>query len=139
MKGSEMFKETIKSYLEARAKRDHLFAQTYKKENKNLDDCISYILQTVQNSGVNGFDDSEIFGMAVHYYDEDDLVVKPLPEGGRVIVNHHVEITEEEKEEMKKKALDSIFEEERSRILKKSKTKKTTEKEENTTEQLGLF
>lgn len=139
MKGSEVFKETIKAYLEARAERDNLFAQTYKKENKNLDDCISYILQTVQKSGVNGFDDSEIFGMAVHYYDEDDLEVTPLPEGARVVINHHVEITEEEKEEMKKKALDSIFEEERNKILKKSKAKKTDEKEEATSEQLGLF
>ncbi|TDA83821.1 hypothetical protein E1J02_05120 [Phocaeicola dorei] len=39
MKGTEHFKETIKRYLDGRAQTDELFAVSYAKENKNLDDC----------------------------------------------------------------------------------------------------
>ena len=38
MKGTEHFKQAIKSYLDGRAKTDELFAVAYAKENKNLDD-----------------------------------------------------------------------------------------------------
>ena len=37
MKGTEHFKQAIKSYLDGRAKTDELFAVAYAKENKNLD------------------------------------------------------------------------------------------------------
>ena len=40
-----------------------------------MDDCITYILNTVKASGMQGFADADIFGMAVHYYDEDDVKV----------------------------------------------------------------
>ena len=39
------------------------------KEHKNLDDCITFILNYVQQSGCNGFTDAEIYSLAVHYYD----------------------------------------------------------------------
>ena len=43
MKGTEHFKQAIKSYLDERAKTDELFAVAYAKENKNLDDCVTFI------------------------------------------------------------------------------------------------
>jgi hypothetical protein len=46
MKGTEQFKQTIKAYLDERAKTDELFAVSYAKENKNLDDCITVDLTT---------------------------------------------------------------------------------------------
>ena len=87
MKPSNTFKETIKQHLESRAASDELFAVTLAKEGKNIDDCCTYILNQVKKSGANGFADSEIFGMAVHYYDEDKIEVgKPI--NAKVIVNH---------------------------------------------------
>ena len=69
MKATNHFKNTIQNYLEQRAQTDALFEWTYTtKENKNIDDCCTYILNEVQKSGCNGFADDEIFGMAVHYY-----------------------------------------------------------------------
>lgn len=44
MKGTEHFKQAIKAYLDERAKTDELFAVSYAKENKNLDDCVTFIL-----------------------------------------------------------------------------------------------
>jgi hypothetical protein len=125
METSQAFKNTIASYLNDRANTDSLFAVAYAKEGKNIDDCITYILNTVQKSGCNGFTDDEIFSMAVHYYDEDQIEVgKPV--AGRVVVNHTIEITDEEKAEAKKAAIRQIQDEAISTMKRKPETKKAT-------------
>lgn len=68
MKGTDHFKRTIQMYLEQRAAEDVLFAKNYRNPAKNIDDCVTYILNYVHRSGCNGFTDGEIFGQAVHYY-----------------------------------------------------------------------
>lgn len=86
MKGSEQFKTAIQNYLNQTAASDKLFAKTLKKENKNIDDCITYILHRVKESGKNGFADEEIYQIAAHYYDEDDIMVgKPI--SAKVVVS----------------------------------------------------
>lgn len=40
-------KEAIQSYLDERAKTDELFAVAYKKKNKSIDECCTYIYSTV--------------------------------------------------------------------------------------------
>lgn len=135
MKTTNPFKKTIEIYLKNRAELDPLFSETLKKENKNIDDCITYILNQVKASGCNGFTDDEIFGMAVHYYDEDDL--KPGSKiNAKVVVNHQVEITEDDKVDAKQKALDQLIAEEKARLTRKSKKKK---EDPNQTEQVSLF
>ena len=113
MKSTDNFKRTIQDYLEARAKIDELFAKSYAKPNKSIDECITYILNEVQRSGCNGFEDNEIYGMAVHYYDEDNLDAgKKI--NCKVVVNHVVELTEKEKQreslKPKKKAEQKVVE-----------------------------
>ena len=104
MKVSVSFKNAIQSYLEQRAEYDELFARSYRNPLKNIEDCITYILNYVQKSGCNGFDDDEIFGQAVHYYDEADIEIgKPID--CKVVVNHHVELTEEEKAQARRDAV----------------------------------
>lgn len=89
MKSTDNFKKVINDHLQGLAAKDKLFAETLKKPNKNIDDCINYILNEVQKSGCHGFADEEIFGMAVHYYDEDDL--KPGKKvNAKVVVNHSI-------------------------------------------------
>ncbi len=79
MKGTDHFKRTIQMYLEQRAEEDALFAKNYRNPAKNIDDCVTYILNYVQKSGCNGFTDGEIFGQAIHYYDENEIEVgKPM-------------------------------------------------------------
>lgn len=134
MKGSEEFKKVIGAYLEKRAKEDALFSETFKKPHKNLDDCITYILNQVSASGCNGFADAEIFGMAVHYYDEDKLK-NGKKFSGSVVVNQVVELTDEEKEAAKQKALDDLIEAEKQR-MKAKREKKQPAKE---IEQTSLF
>ena len=47
MKGTEQFKTVIQNHLNELAASDTLFAQTLNKENKNIDECINYILGKV--------------------------------------------------------------------------------------------
>ena len=126
MKGTENFKRTIQAYLEERAKVDDLFAKSYAKPNKNIDDCITFILNEVQKSGCNGFEDDEIFGMAVHYYDEDNLSVGEKISCD-VVVNHKVELSEEEKQELKEKARNDFYQEQLSKQREITKPKKKVE------------
>lgn len=105
MKGSEQFQKVIKEHLDNLAAKDELFAKTYQKEGKTIEDCIKYILQEVEASKCNGFDDAEIFNMAVHYYDEDDIVLKEEGKGMRVVINRVGEITEEDRQEMMNKVM----------------------------------
>ncbi len=109
MKASNHFKNTSKAYLEQRAETDVLFSFQYSKPEKNIDDCVTYILNEVKKSGCNGFADDEIYSMAVHYYDEDNIEVgKPM--NAHVVVNHVVELTEEEKEQARKDAIQKVQE-----------------------------
>lgn len=105
MKASNHFKNTIKAYLDQRAETDVLFSLQYSKPEKNIDDCITYILNEVKKSGCNGFADDEIYNMAVHFYDEDNIEIGMPMSNAHVVVNHFVELTEEEKEQARQDAI----------------------------------
>lgn len=135
MKASIHFLKEIQSYLEQRAEYDELFARSYRNPLKNIEDCVTYILNYVQKSGCAGFSDDEIFGQAVHYYDEADIEIgKPID--CKVVVNHTVELTEEEKAEARREAIKRAEEEAYNRMTKR----KTAPKKENgNNEQMALL
>lgn len=104
-KVSTYFNDTIKAYLDSYAKTDLNFAKAYSNQEKNINDCCNYILNQVQKSGCNGFADEEIFKMARDYY-VDEIKPEDLKAiGGKVVVNHTVELTEEEKQMARVEAL----------------------------------
>ncbi len=123
MKSTESFQKVISQHLQKLAESDTLFAETLKKPEKNIDDCITYILNQVQKSGCNGFADEEIYGMAVHYYDEDQIQVGSKIDC-KVVVNHSIELSKEEQEEAKQKAFEQLVSQEKSKLQKKSAPKK---------------
>lgn len=136
MKGTENFKNVISKYLEEYSKKDTLFLERFKNESKNIDDCIVYILNTVKNSGCQGFEDDEIFNMAIHYYDEDEIEIGN-PINGKCIVNHIVQLTEEEINKAKEEAINKVISEEKERLRKKSNSLPL--KKEETKQQISLF
>lgn len=99
-------KNAIKAYLDNRAATDELFAVAYAKENKNLDDCFKYILSEAQKRGsAVCMTDEEVFGLAVHYYDEDEVRIDRNITGRvRAQASKPMELTEEEKEAAKEAA-----------------------------------
>ena len=122
-KGTRAFNKTIKAYLEERAENDALFAVKFANPSKSVEECVTYILNSVPKSGCNGFEDDEIFGMATHYYDEEEIEVgKPI--NCQVVVNHTVELTDEEKEQARQDAIKKLRDEE----MAKMRRPKTTEK-----------
>ena len=131
MNGTEQFTRTISEYLNLRAATDPLFAPNLAKPHKNIEDCITYILQQVQQSGCNGFEDDEIYSMALHYYDEDDLEVGS-PVACHVVVNHTIVLTEEEKAEAHKQAIQQYQAQELRRLQepKRVKAKASTDSEQ---------
>ena len=104
MKATEHFRQTIKAYLDERAQNDELFAVSYAKENKNMDDCVTFILNQVKRSKCMGLTDEEVYSLAVHFFDEDDIEIGNSI-ACNVIVNHTVELTEEEKAKARQEAL----------------------------------
>ena len=139
MKTTDHFKRTIQTYLEQRAAEDTLFAKNYRNPAKNIDDCVTYILNYVRKSGCNGFTDGEIYGQAVHYYDENEIEVgKPV--NCQVVVNHVVELTAEEKAEARQNAIrkyqDGLIREMQNRHKPRTTAKATARQE---TEQPNLF
>lgn len=127
MKSTDNFKNAILQYLENRAKTDALFAPIFSKENKNIDDCCAYIMgvaQKLAEDGCLGIEANEVFNMAVHYYDEDDIEVAQLIENCHIIVNHKVELTEEEKAEAKEAAIKLCIADEYKKLHKKTEKPK---------------
>ncbi len=106
------FMTKVKAHLEEVAKKDKQFAESLKKENKSWTECEKYILQEVQKqakgSRAVGCDDDDIYNLAIHYYDEDDIKV------GGAKPNVNVTHTEEKLDDFKKRT-------EKKRSGKKSK------------------
>lgn len=131
----DLFKVAIKSHLDKLAEESPLFGQTYANPDKNIDDCITYILNQVQKSGLKGFPAEQIYALAIHYYDEADIEIgKPI--NATVIVNHAVELTEEEKESAKNEAKERLIQQQMDIITGKGKKAK---KQDNSDVQPTLF
>ena len=138
MKGTDHFKKTIQMYLEQRAEEDQLFAKSFSNPAKNIDDCVTYILNYVKNSGCNGFTDGEIFGQAIHYYEENEIEVgKPM--NCQVAVNHIVELTAKEKAEARQNAIRQYQDEEVRRLQNRNKPRTATKATVQEVQQPSLF
>lgn len=124
MKATEHFKQTIKAYLDERAQNDELFAVSYAKENKNMDDCVTFILNQVKRSKCMGLTDEEVYSLAVHFFDEEDIEIGN-PIACNVIVNHTVELTEEEKAQARQDALKEYQAEQLRKMQKRTNKPKT--------------
>lgn len=114
------FEDAIKAHLDEVAAQDETFAKNYAKENKSIKECCNYIIGEMrkqQKNGVAALSDEETYGMAIHYYDEDDIKVDVKDATGVQVVKAA------SKDEAEKKI---------SKIKGKRKTKKAESKAETT-------
>lgn len=127
-----MIQQAIKNYLDNRAKTDELFAVAYAKPNKNIDECLSYIVGEASKQGGNAVyvPDEVVFGWAVHYYDEDNIKINKLPANTRVSAKDNIELTQDEKEKAQEQALQEYKEFciAKLRAEEEAKAKKAAEK-----------
>lgn len=124
MNGTKAFQDTIAQYLMKRAENDPLVAVKLANPSKTMEQCCAYIIGEVKKSGCCGFTDDEIFGMAMHYWEESEIEVGNVPVNYRVVVNHVVELSDEEKAQARKEAIAKLRDEEMAKMRKA----KTTEK-----------
>lgn len=128
------FENAIKEYLDARAKEDVKFAEKYSNEKKSIEECCRFILGEMKKKaagGMYGATDAEVFGLAVHYYDEEDIKVEKNV-SAEVVINR--EMTEEEKQQ-----LDRRKEELRKRTAEDKKHKEQERKKKEQEEEGLLF
>lgn len=129
-------KEAIKNYLDERARKDELFAKAYAKEGKSIDECFSYILGEARKKGTQVcMSDEEVFGLAVHYYDEDDIKVKPVGGALRVTTSKEVALSDEDKKEAREAAIKKLTEEQYALLKKRPQRAK----KEADLKQMSLF
>ena len=124
--GMQIFRDDIRSYLDTRAAQDTLFARSYAKPGKSVDGCVDYILREVQKLASScsrgiGLTDSQVYSLAVHYYDEDDIRAEGSTPRCTVVVNHEVELTDEDREQARREARERLVREETARIQAKEK------------------
>lgn len=75
------FETAIKAFLDEYVQDNPTFAKTYSKPHKNISECCKYICEEVSKSRKGkercvACSDEEVYGLALHYYDEDSIVVK---------------------------------------------------------------
>lgn len=116
------FEIAIESMLDARAADDNLFAEAYAKSSKSIDECCRYIISEVKRLGVSAMTDEEVLGIAIHYYDEDDLDVKAAP-SCKVVVPSTPEIEEARKVALKIEAEERYIREMMAEMKKDSMKK----------------
>lgn len=110
-------RQAISMYLTAKAYKDTEFEKKFKNENKNLDECVTYVTYMVykkvkekaeENRGMAVAipSDDEVFAYAEQYYMDEDLKVDgDSLNNVRVISASATSFTDEEKAEMRKQAI----------------------------------
>ena len=121
---SPAFFDSMESFIRQKMDANDLFAKKVCNPKKNIEDCITYVINTIEKSRYKGVCDNDVYALAVHYYEEDEVEVgKPI--NCRVVVNHQVELTPEEIAEMRQKAKDEVFRQEMDRLKNHNSVRRT--------------
>lgn len=68
------FEKIIKEYIEKACEQDEVLAGKYEKSNKDIEGCCKYIKSQARKKAEGGcavIEDAQVFGWAVHYFDEE--------------------------------------------------------------------
>ena len=135
----KQFEEAIKKYLDQRAAEDPQFAEKYANPKKSVAECCKFIVGEAfakKENNVSCLPDAEVYGLAVHYYDEDDIKIKAVQNQRPMVYKAPAEkpapvLTDEERKRMHDEALAEYKAKEKESIAKKAKekAKKKREKE----------
>lgn len=139
-------KTKIKNYLDERAKNDELFAKAYAKPNKSIDECYKYVLGEARKKGTEvGMTAEEVYGLAVHYYDEDNIKINPV--SGYVQASasdddeeeetKEVKLTAEEEKQAREEAIHRLAEEQYQKM--KKRPQRARKEENESVQQMSLF
>ena len=143
--------ETIEGWLRGRldemANTDPVFAEKLDAPNKSVEECLKYIQGEVYHKYIQGKQHGssavgmpsreEVFGWAVHYYDEEKVEIRKLP-AGTAVSAEAPKLSKAELEKLKKQAEENALkryeEEERKKIQEREKARKKAEAEKKKAE-----
>ncbi len=131
---TDSFKKEIAEFIENKSKSDELLAKTFSKPNKNIDDCVIYILNYVKNNIAKDMaavcTKKDIFSLVIHYYDEDNIDIgKPVH--CNVISSTQYDLTEDDKKIAKQIAMRELIEKDKKELTKKPEIKKESINQES--------
>lgn len=118
-KVNKEFVKVIREYLEKRSEEDTLFSGKYRASKKTVEQCCDYIISEARKRGSHAvvIGHEEVFGMAVHFFDEDDIQPVEPEVGTSVIVPEHKpsensgdETVESVKKDVVSEHIENIFE-----------------------------
>ena len=123
-------KEAIQSYLDERAKTDELFAVAYKKKNKSIDECCTYIMGEAKKRGnAVCMSDDEVY-IKLNKLPAKVKATSSVPE------TKPVKLTEEDERRAREEAIKRLAEEQYTLLKKKPSRSK---KEVTEVQQMSLF
>ena len=135
-KQTERFEEAIRQFLREQGQKDPAFLEHCKEvqrtQNKNTADCCTYIINQVQKTGKMGFHDEEIYSLAMHYWDEDNIEVGERPQC-QIVLNSDVHLSDEEIAECKQEARERIIREQMEAMRHKATPTVSKAKQEEPT------
>lgn len=121
---SKMFERAVKAFLDDKAAKDPAFAEKYKSEKKNIADCCKFIIAEVKKSckgNEAACTDEYVYGLAMHYYDEENIKVPANAPSCRVVVPGSVELSEADKKEAREEAMRRLKEQEVQEQIRKER------------------
>ena len=125
----KMFEKAIKAFLDDKAEKDPAFAEKYNSEKKNIADCCKFIIAEVKKSCKGkeaACTDEYVYGLAMHYYDEENIKVPANAPSCRVVVPGDMELSEEDKKEAREEALRRLKEQEVQEQMRKERQRQET-------------
>lgn len=103
---TDPFQTAIKQYLDKRAATDELFAAKYNNPKKSIQECCSYITGEAYARAEGGtavISDEEVYGWAVHYYDEDNITIRKAPRASSTR-SQEPKLTKKQQEDLRRQA-----------------------------------
>lgn len=119
------FQMAIKNYLDELSMIDQEFAERYNLPEKSLEQCCAFIISEMKKSALNGAmcaTDDEVYGIAVHYYLENEIKIDSCSvDSVKVVTNQYIDLTEEEKAEARQNAIREFQKEELQKLQNRKK------------------
>lgn len=133
----KMFEKAIKAFLDDKAEKDPAFAEKYNSGKKNIADCCKFIIAEVKKSckgNEAACTDEYVYGLAMHYYDEENIKVPANAPSCRVVVPGDMELSEEDKKEAREEAMRRLKEQEVQEQIRKERQKQEAAEKKAETE-----
>lgn len=133
IKSSNAVMDVVRNYMEERCASDPILAIKYANPAKSIEKALNYVASEVQKSGLTIMDSESVFGLILHYYDEN---LEDIPNVNCKIAVAK-ELTDAERAEAKEQAMEQYKEEQLREIRRQNQPKATAPKHNITAPKAG--